>query len=340
MAKEIVISTSRLNCYGFRVLTKGIDTSQYKRNPILLWNHNRPWRGTEDEVLPIGRMENLRVDGDRLIGTPVFDTSDEFARRIADKFGAGFLRMASAGLNIVETSTDEAMLLPGQSRPTAVKSKLVEVSIVDIGANDDAVALYRDGRDVTLAAGGDSQDVDLILPEIALKTQLNNKKMSTETTPTSPDTGVKIIALKLGLQSGATEAEVLAAIGALQGEAAAAAQLRKAAAEQLEKSIASEVDAALRANRITADKREHFIKLGKSAGLDELRITLECISPAVKPTSLLAHGGAAPAPGKSGKAYAKLSEVPAEERVELRKSNVEEYKRLYKAEYGIDAEIK
>ena len=40
---EVVISTSKLNSYGSRVLTEGIDTKQYKKNHIVLWMHNRPW---------------------------------------------------------------------------------------------------------------------------------------------------------------------------------------------------------------------------------------------------------------------------------------------------------
>ena len=148
--KEVVISNSKLNSYGFRVLTEGIDTTQYARNPILLWMHNRPFRGTTDEVLPIGRIENLRIDDDNLIGTPIFDEQDEFAQRIAAKWDAGILKMASAGLEVVELSDDPSMLVQGQRRSTVTKSKLTEVSIVDIGANDDALALYKDGKTLSL----------------------------------------------------------------------------------------------------------------------------------------------------------------------------------------------
>ena len=37
-----------------------------------------------------------------------------------------------------------------------------------------------------------------------------------------------------------------------------------------------------------------------------------------------------------GKSYAKLSEVPREELLALRKDQPAEYMRLYKAEYGVD----
>ena len=137
--KEAVISTSALNSYGSRVLTDGIDTSQYEKNPVLLWMHQRGWSG--DRTMPIGRMENLRRDGDKLIGTPVFDDGDDFARHVREKWENGFLKMVSAGVEILATSDEAEDLLPGQKRPTVTKSKLVEVSIVDIGANDEALQL-------------------------------------------------------------------------------------------------------------------------------------------------------------------------------------------------------
>ena len=153
MAKEVVISNSRLNSRGYRILTEGIDLTQYTRNPVLLWQHNRPWRGTKDEVLPIGKMENLRVDGDNLIGTPVFDENDDFARQIKAKWEGGFLKMVSAGLEVIELSERAEHLVIGQTRATVSKSKLIEVSIVDIGANDDAIVLYSNGEILKLNMG-------------------------------------------------------------------------------------------------------------------------------------------------------------------------------------------
>src|SRR5690554_6443663 len=133
--KEVIISNSKLNSYGGRVLTSGISIEQYSRNPILLWMHNRPFRGTNDEVLPIGHRKNLRVDGDNLIGTPVFDDVDDFSKKIKAKWEAGTLKMVSAGIEVIELSDDAICILPGQRRQTVTKSKVIEVSIVDIGAN-------------------------------------------------------------------------------------------------------------------------------------------------------------------------------------------------------------
>jgi hypothetical protein len=318
MRKEAVISNSKLNDRGTRVLTSGIDISQYQRNPILLWQHNRPYRGTKDEVLPIGRMENLRIDGDNLIGTPVFDENDDFAKQIKSKWDAGFLKMVSAGIDIIEVSEDVALMVLGQRRATVTKSKLFEVSIVDIGALDDAIVFRKDGRILNLASGEDA----LIIPEITFKNDLNTDKM-------------KSIALKLGLSETATEADILTKIGSLQTLAANAESLQKQIDEQFAKSIDSVVDAAVKAKKITADKKEHFVKLGKTSGIDVLTSTLEMLEKAVKPADVILNGKAATQTAD----YKKLSDVPEAERMELRVNDVEKYRALYRAEYGFEPKL-
>lgn len=320
MSKEVVISNSTLNSYGFRVLTAGIELDQYRRNPILLWMHTRPYRGTTNEVLPLGRIENLRIDGDDLIGTPVFDGSDEFTRAIEAKWNADTLRAVSAGMEPIEWSEDKQYMLPGQQYATLTKSKLVEVSICDIGANDDALKLYNQGEMINLTCGA-----DLPIPRISNQ---NDKKEMLK------------IALKLGLPDAATEQEILQRIDSVMADASNVVSLtnqvntltaelsvsRKAAIELV-------VDAAVGSKRITAAKRDHFIALGEKIGAEDLKSTLECMSPAVKPSSIIEQ------PSGSG-GYKKLSDVPEAEIEKLRAEQRDEYVRLYKAEYGYEPDIK
>ena len=310
--KEVVISNSRLNSYGFRVLTTGIDTTQYARNPILLWMHNRPWRGTTDEVLPLGRIENLRIDGDNLIGTPVFDEQDEFAKRIKAKWDAGILKMVSAGLSIIERSDDPAVLVPGQTRSTVTRCKLTEVSIVDIGANDDALALSFEGKTICLSSG-DDHELDFM--------NINPKTNQ-----------MKEIALKLGLQEGATEHEILAAIADLQSKAAEVVTLRQEKENLAVQAIEHAVDEAVKLGKFTADKKDHFVALGKQVGIEPLQETLSLMTPAKRPTDLIHEQNA----GEGAGEYKKLSDVPADKLEALRKDNFEQYATLYKAEYGIE----
>lgn len=313
MAKEVIISNSSLNSYGFRVLTSGIDTKQFERNPILLWMHNRPWRGTTDEVMPIGRVENLRVEGDNLIGTPVFDETDDFAKKIKAKWDGGFLKMVSAGLDVVAQSDEHDVLVQGQTRSTVTKSKLREVSVVDLGANDDALVLYNEGKLVHLA-GCKSEDLNFLKP---INYNLNNKQM-------------KAIALKLGLAETATEQEVLAKVGELQTQAAEAANIRLAMAKQTETAITAAVDNAVKLRKITADKKNHFVEMGKKVGLASLNETLDLMQAAKRPTDVIDQnsGGV--------QEYKKLSDVPTDKLVQLRADEPEKYKALYKAEYGIE----
>lgn len=313
MAKEVVITNSNLNSYGSRVITSGIDLTQYKRNPILLWMHNRPFSGRKDEVLPLGYVDNLRTDGDNLIGTPVFDQKDEFARQIESKWDSGILKMVSAGLDVVELSDDPALLLPGQRRMTLTRSKLVEVSVVDIGANDDAIALYKDGVRLNLSSG-DNCEIPLLL------NKSDQEKVN-----------MKTIALKLGLPETATETEILAAIGKLQQNAGETETLRTELDTLRLAGITSVVDNAIREKRITEDKREHFLNLGKSAGTAVLKETLELMEPARRPSDFIRRGG----PAGEHAEFKKLSDVPADQILEVRK-NRPEYIRLFKAEYGFE----
>lgn len=312
MAYEIVISNSKLNSYGFRVITAGIDIKQYLRNPILLWMHNRPFRGTTDEVLPLGNVVNLRVDGDNLVGELKFDETDDFAKKIKAKWDAGVIKMVSPGLDMLEISSDPENLIPGQTRPTVTKSKLREVSLVDIGSNDDALALYNNGKLINLAASDGNEFLTEIKPQLNMKT----------------------IALKLGLLETATEQQILDAVNALQLNAQKATNLETQLSELKTAAITNLVDAAVKAKKIAAEKRDHFISLGKTSGVELLQVTLDSITTQpVRPGDLLNLSGGTPPE------YKKLSEVPADKMAELRANDKPGYIKLFKAEYGYEPQI-
>lgn len=326
MAKEVIISTSGLNCYGGRVLTSGIDLTQFKKNPILLWMHRRSF---DRDAMPIGRIDNLRIDGDRLIGTPVFDRNDEFAKKIESKWENGFLRMASAGIEIIETSDAPEHLLQGQTRRTITRSRLEEVSIVDIGGNDEALQLYdSNGMVLKLAAGEDNDALPLLAPE--------KKDDLSGTAPDGKDNNQihkptqrmnKEFLQLLGLSETATEQEAVGALRLLKEKADKVETLQLA-------SIAAVVDSAIAEKRITADKKDHFVNLGKVAGIDSLRETISLMQPVKKPTEVIHHTDAPR--DDEPKTYAKLSEVPASELGKMREERPQDYERLYKAEYGHD----
>ena len=148
----------------------------------------------------------------------------------------------------------------------------------------------------------------------------------------------KVIALQLGLPETATEKEInekLAQLKALQQEN----DTLKAEKQKLtDARIAQLVDTAIAEKRLDAEHKEQFVKLGGQIGAEELEKTLQAMKPQVKLSAMLGHQGGVPS-SQAEKTYTKLSEVPAEELVKLRSENVEEYKKLYKAEYGYECEL-
>ena len=328
MGKRIRISSESLNCYGTWVRTGGVDLEQYQRNPVLLWMH---WRG-----MVVGCIKDLRMEGTDITGEPWFDEVREESRLCKRQWEKGTLRMCSPNFEILETSEEPGLLKPGQTRPTITRSKLVEVSMVDIGGNDDnTVILSYRGGELKLAAGEDSEALPL-LPGTRPETdggklpprdnlQNDNEKMNEH---------LKTIALKLGLAETATEADILERIGVLQGHETANKELRKQLDEIKLAGIARMVDDAVTAGKFTADKKEHFINLGKAVGAESLKLTLDSMATAAKPMQLL-NQGSAPGNAPSGK-WTKLSEVPAEQLKLMRANDPDRYRALYKAEYGID----
>lgn len=301
---KVVISTPSLNSYGTRVLTSGIDIEQYKKNPILLYMHRRG----EREDAPIGRVEDVHIEGEKLVGSLVFDEKDDFARKVAQKWADGFLRMVSAGLTIIELSDDPAVLLPGQRRMTITKSKLDEVSVVDIGANDDALALYNaEGGRITLAQGD-----DLSLPLL----------QTTPTPNTSQSMNEKIV-LALGLSKEATEEQVLGAIAQMKEKSEASDKLTLSL-------VTARVDEAIRQGRISAEARETYLQIGLTLGCDQLSIALSAHTAPQRPSTLVAEKNTAPT------TYIRLSDIPIGQLEQYKQEHPEDYARLYRELYGCD----
>lgn len=139
--KSFVLSDESINTYGFRLLMAGADLEQFRRNPVMFYNHDE-WDA------PIGRWENIRFENGKLLADPVFDLEDENAKKIAGKVERGFLKAASIGFRIMEKSDDPVNLMPGQKLPTVTRWQLREASIVNVGANHNALRLYDENDNV------------------------------------------------------------------------------------------------------------------------------------------------------------------------------------------------
>lgn len=262
MGNRVRLTNDRLNSYGYRVLTDGVDLEQYERNPILLYMHNR------GQV--IGVIKDLKRENGEITGELAFDEATELSSQCRKQWEFGSLRMVSIGFNVIETSDAPEHIVAGQRFPTVTKSQLHEVSLVDIGANNDAIRLYKDGQLITLCEGGECP-----LP------RLNHKPNN------NPQMDIKTLAQQLGLPETADEAAVNAKLAELKGSKEESDKMR-AENEQLKLAqITTAVDVAVSAKKIPADKKQHFIEMGKKLGVEDLNATLDAISPAVKLSSAL-----------------------------------------------------
>lgn len=311
--KRVRISNESLNSYGTRVLTAGMNVEQYNRNPVLLYMHER------GQV--IGLVKDLKVEGEEVTGELVFDEATELSRRCRKQWEFGSLKMVSAGIDIIELSESPEHLVQGQSSPTITKSKLLEVSLVDIGANDDAIVLQKDGQRIELGKDGGT-----VLPLLHSNNNQKSKEMDQEK-----------LALELGLPKDAGEATINAELAKLKAKSAEADTLRTECDTLRAARIETLVNAAVAEKKIGGDKKQQFLELGKKVGAEDLKATFDAMSPQVRLSSLIGSRDGIPA-GVSAE-YKKLGDVPAGELEKLRKEDPAQYRKLYKAEYGFECEI-
>ncbi len=311
--KRVRISNESLNCYGTRVLTSGMNVEQYSKNPVLLYMHQR------GQV--IGYVKDLRVEGSEVTGELMFDEASELSQRCKKQWEFGSLKMVSVGIEILEMSEATEHLIQGQTRPTITRSKLFEVSLVDIGANDDAIRLHKDGRLITLGKDGGIE-----LPLLHSNNHQNKKTMDQEK-----------LALELGLPKDADEATINAKLASLKAAGAEAETLRQERDTLRAARIEALVNAAIAEKKIGEDKKKQFLDLGGKIGAEELEQTFDAMSPQMKLSNIVGGQGGAPAGGIAE--FKKLSDVPSDELAKLREQNPALYKKLYKAEYGMDCEI-
>lgn len=247
----ILNDESVVNSHGFVLLNAAGRFERYNANPVMLFNH-------EADKL-IGQMTGLRVEGTKLIGTPVYDEEDTLAAKCKRQGEKGFLKGCSPGIIIyaVELRTNP----DGEERITITDWELCEVSLVSVPSNRNALRLYN--------AQGEAIPDDQIRLSIESLLNINNKT----------DEMDKIILTAeaytaLGLKSAEADGKAIsAAIMELKARTEKAEKelegQRKAQAEAL-------VDLAVKDGRITADKKEQFVKLALT-DFEMAKTTLEAI---------------------------------------------------------------
>lgn len=320
MSKRVRISNESVNSFGFRVLTSGMEVAQYQRNPVLLYMHER------GQV--IGYMKDVQVKDGEVTGEPVFDEVTELSKRCKKQFEFGSLKMVSAGLEIYETSDEPDQLARDQKRPTVTRCRLMEVSLVDIGSNDDAIVLKMGGQSVNLSAG-EACPLPLLTdgntPETLSNPNKNESGMIT----------LKDVALMVGLQETATEAEVRDRMKLMLEEHNRLAEAEKKLSELSKARVVALVERGIKERRIEASRREEMVTLFSKLGADEAEKLMAGMAQQVKPSDLIQTGSNATL-GATPEGWKSLHDVPADKMLQLKQERPEEYARLYKAEYGME----
>lgn len=336
--KSFVLHDESLNTAGYRMLTSGANLEELRKNPVMFYHH-------KDEDLPIGRWDNIRIEGTRILADAVFDLGDPFAAEIARKVEDDFIRMASIGAwPPEEKSSDPKLMLPGQTLATVTRWTAREASICPIGANHNAIVYDRTtGKQIELS------DIVKLIDSLPSK-QIDSKQLK------SVKMGKELLSI-LNLADGASQeavtssvadlvakkeefeakiAEMTAEIEKLKSEIAAA-EKEKSDTQKLE--AVTLVDRAVKAGKITAKSKDIYLSLFDSdfktakAAIDAIPERLSIVDQINASKYAKVENGVELA-DKSFDELDKSGQLG-----ELKRLHPEMYKEKYKKRFGVDSNI-
>ncbi|WP_082305011.1 hypothetical protein [Persicobacter sp. CCB-QB2] len=304
-SKRFVLHDQSKNSYGLILQTSGGDLTQFKKNPVMLHEHNG-W------MMPIGHWDDIQVEGEKITAVPVFDLKDEFAKVIAQKVEDGHIRMASMGVLPLEVDGD-----------VVTKWEVREASIVTFGSNKNALRLMdANGELLTLSA----------VKNLKPSGKSNNQKNSMEFKET--------IATAINLSASSEPAQVLAKVLelsqeniSLKAENARLKEEKEAAQKSAETKEKEEILlSAVTSKKITVEQKKIYEKL-------ELSEVKTLVGDLKKPLNLSEF----PEPGGEevqlpkqleGMTFSEISRKNPQALEQLKLSNKEAYKKLFKDQYG------
>lgn len=177
-----VASTNAVDRHGEVVDNNGWDLKAYKKNPVILWGHDH-------SEPPIGVSKKTWVEGTgkqaKLMMQPLLHDVTEKARAVKALVDMGVLKSLSVGFKPLE-SPDGV---------TFTKNELLEVSIVSVPANADAMMLAYKGlkkaeiTDEVMEEVG--VKVDFATKLVAMEEDINELKTLVKAAPVNPQRRVE-----------------------------------------------------------------------------------------------------------------------------------------------------
>ena len=137
---QFVVTKDIVDRDSERILPSGANLENFKKNPIMFYNHMR-WDGG------IGTWDNIQVTDSEILMDGYISDSTEYAKGKLGLVQDGVIRTASMGFRPKKWSDDSKDKLEGQLGVTILEYEVIEVSITDVPANPDAVMKSMDKKD-------------------------------------------------------------------------------------------------------------------------------------------------------------------------------------------------
>ena len=132
-AHRMVIAANERSRNGDEVNLRGINFTNYRKNPVVLWAHDSYQGIPIAKTLKIGHDDQGQIEADF-----EFNSDDEFAARVENAWNGGFIRAAS--IRFMPTKVVEMLDEQGRvDRLRIEESDLLEWSLVPIPADPDSV---------------------------------------------------------------------------------------------------------------------------------------------------------------------------------------------------------
>ncbi len=261
--KAFIVSDESVNSYGFRLKSSGGRFELFKKNPVMLYDHDY-------NRLPIGTWSGLSVEKNGTItAVPDFDSDDDFALKVQKKVHKDIVKMASVGVIPLKIDSDNFV----------IEWELLEISVTPIGSNRNAFRLYDKNKNI----------IELSDKQAVLKLKQELKEIK----PMSTFKDSLVIAL--GLKDDITDKELLRHVVQLQTDkqnlsdklAKAEGDLNaaKTAKELSEKEALLKL--AIDQKKVTEKKKDALLKLS----LTDLKDVLDSLPAATNLSRHTQQGG-------------------------------------------------
>lgn len=258
--RNVVVSDESLDSHDSIIRSSGWDLSRYAKNPVLLWAHkgSRSFDAPRpDDVLG---TTSARVEADRLVADLVFSAKgiNPQADMVFEQMKAKIIRAMSVGFRGLEYHFEQR---EGGEILIIDRALLVEVSVLPVGSNENALARHyracRCGEESNMDTGK-TKEVGATLLTVALPPEIASVT-GTATVEGAvrkyEDAATKLAELELKLDKATKDAEA-ASTRAVAAE--------KALTERVERDTASEIEALIKAGRISESKRAFALKLART----------------------------------------------------------------------------